>query len=111
MRTITIPSFEAKFQEIKIIVRKLNVQLIKEPVTNLETQKTGYTSLWHSMSPTCTTSQKNLTGNALFVFRNQGEDFNVAISLEGSFFIEAPKESDTNRTFNKFLRYMFGRTK
>src|SRR5690242_17506501 len=111
MQTITMPSFEGKFEEIKIIARKLNVQFIKEAVTTVATQKAGHTSIWQSMSPSYTDTRKNLFGKALFIFRNQGEDFNSTIFLEGSFFIEAPKESDSNRTFNKFVQYIFDWTK
>ena len=107
MQTISIPPFQGKFEEIRIIVRKLNLQLIKEKITNVATQNSGHISIWQSMSPSYTTTQKNLVGNALFIFRNQREDFDTAIFLGGSFFIEAPKESETNRIFNKFLRYMF----
>ena len=107
METISIPPFQGKFEEIRIIVRKLNLGLIKENITNVATEITGNTSIWQSMSPSYTTTQKNLVGNALFIFRNQSEDFNTAIFLDGSFFIEAPKESEANRTFTNFEQYIF----
>jgi len=51
METISIPPFQGKFEEIRIIVRKLNLGLIKENITNVATEIAGNTSIWQSMSP------------------------------------------------------------
>jgi len=92
---------------VKIIVRKIDIERIKEIEKESYELQTALTTVWQGMIPSYTYNTKSLIGKAFILFRNQGENKNLALLLSGDFVATAELDAKSADIFCKLIQYLF----
>jgi hypothetical protein len=104
---IIIEPFEAKFEDLEIHVHKAKIEIMKQVNNEAFDKPPAYTTIWEDILPYHVNDEKSLVGRLFIMFRNQGNDFDLALWLEVKLVVRAPATSEMAAIVCKLVQFLF----
>lgn len=104
---IEIPAFDTQFEDIHVYIHKLWIVEIEEFDLDFFPKVSPYTSIHHRLEVNGFPSQKDLVGDLDVVFRNQGRDQSLALSLDIGIRVRSNGPTPAADTFCKTVQFLF----
>lgn len=104
-QTLPFESFETRFEDVDIFVHKLEANYFYEALTS--DALTAYVGVWHSMAVHDYRDGKNIIGELIIMFRNQGKEIDKCLSIKSTISATSESDNDENSVFCKLVQYLF----
>lgn len=107
MQKVSIPIINEVFEEITIFSKNSTLAISSNEQNNDIDLDSCYSRIYYLMGPHYSVKEISLTGQAMFIFKDQSNITAEYLILQGSFVISATSTNNFRILMNKFSQFIF----
>lgn len=107
MNSIEIPDFEDQFENVRLFIKRLRILELEEVQKDAFSEVSPYTSIITDLDLSGFPKSKDIVGKLDIMFRNQGNDFGLVLSVDMNLRARAIETEDPANTLCKTVQYLF----
>lgn len=107
MNPTEIPDFEDQFENVSLFIKALRILEIEEVPEDAFSEVSPYTRITTRLDLAGFPDSKDIVGKLDIMFRNQGNDFGLVLSVDMNLRARAIGKEDPADTLCKAVQYLF----